>query len=742
MCDNKEIIIEGKVKNVRFHNPQNGYTVIDFATNELKSKRLAVVANMATPPHNMQLRITGQHTISPKYGPQFNARICEEIMPDDLHGIEKYLGGGLFKGIGPATAKKIVEHFGKDTIAILDNEPEKLYEVKKIKKKVIGGFIEQWIKNKELKEVMIFLKKYDISTNMAIKIYQFYGTDTIDIISTNPYRMTNDIEGIGFLSCDKIALSMGYAYDSPERICATITYNMENLAQEGNTYSIRSIIIDTTLEYLNNSNVSKDNHVSNTLVDSCIDIMIAKMELFVIESENEEENKLFIPKYYWAEKNIADKLVMLSKAKPRSNIKRKIKIDEIEEMFNISYNDQQRDAIKTALKNNVMVLTGGPGTGKTTVTKGIIKALQMMELDITCAAPTGKAADKMSEVTGLQASTIHRLIGCKGSDDERSDGSLVANKRINTDVLIVDESSMINTVLMNTLLNMVSSTVKLILIGDIDQLPCIGPGNILSDIIKSEEIPVVRLTEIYRQAKDSKIITTAHGINNDIKISLSNNKNDDLFFMRSEDDYEVINTIIDLMKNRLPKKYKLNPTDIQVLTPMRVGPLGTININKILQEALNPSRTIIIQGDNMFKLNDKVMQIKNNYDKEVFNGDTGTIIDIDVEEKIITVKFKEKEVLYEGFEMDELMLAYAITIHKSQGSEYPICIIPMRMAHYTMLKRNLIYTAITRCKNLCVLIGEERAFHIGVNTLDNKHRKTNLDEQIINQKNNKVVVYG
>lgn len=742
MCENKEVIIEGKVKNVRYHNPQNGYTIIDLLLKGTKNKRINVVTNMAIPPHNMQLRITGQYTINPKYGEQFSARICEEIMPDDLHGIEQYLSSGLFKGIGPSTAKKIVKHFGKDTLNILDKEPERLYEVKGFKKKSVEKLTEQWVKNKELKEIMIYLKQYDVSTNLAMKIYQKYGSNTIDILNENPYRLINDIDGVGFLTCDKIALSIGYAYNSPERICATITFIMEFLAQEGNTYNTPSIIIKSTMEYLNNSNVKEEDYVQYNLVEDCMNLMIGKMDLFKSNDNESEEEKIFLPKYFWAEKNIAEKLIMLYKSVPYTRTSKKIEIDDIQNELGIVYNEQQKMAIKTALNNNVMVLTGGPGTGKTTVTKGIIKALQMLNLSITCAAPTGKAADKMSEVTGLDAATIHRLIGCKGGEDENKDGSLIANKRITTDVLIVDESSMINTVLMNTLLSAVSSNIKLILIGDIDQLPCIGPGNILSDIIKSEEIPVVRLTEIYRQAKDSKIITTAHGINHDEKINLCNSKDDDLFFMKMNDDEQLINSITDLMINRLPKKYGLKPTDIQILTPMRVGQLGTINLNKIMQTVLNPSTKCITQGDNVFKLNDKVMQIKNNYDKEVFNGDTGTIIEVDDEDKTIVVKFKDKSVLYEGFEMDELMLAYAITIHKSQGSEYPICIIPMRMAHYTMLKRNLIYTAITRCKNLCILIGETQAFYTGVNTLDNKRRRTNLDEQIINYANNKVIVYG
>ena len=377
-----------------------------------------------------------------------------------------------------------------------------------------------------------------------------------------------------------------------------------------------------------------------------------------------------------------------------------------------------------------MVLTGGPGTGKTTTTRGIIKALQQQGLNITCAAPTGKAADRMSEVTGLKTSTIHRLIGCKPKDDETE--KIEAKKRIYTDVLIVDESSMINVMLMDALVSMLPSYVKLILIGDIDQLPAIGAGNVLSDIIKSGNIPVVKLTEIYRQAKESKIITTAHNIINGTvdNIDLNNKKDSDFFFMEANYNEHVLDNVLDLVKNRLPKKYGLNPTDIQVLVPMRIGEVATININNILQHHLNQNTVSVKYGDITYKLNDKVMQIKNNYDKDIYNGDTGTITKIDDFNETVEITYKDKVVEYEYYELEQIMLAYAITIHKSQGSEYPICVIPITMGHYKMLNRNLLYTGITRCKNMCVIVGDKKAFKIASNTIDSHHRKTNLNNYL------------
>lgn len=732
MTETKTII--GKVRYVKFFNEVNGYTIMEVKPNNGKS--ITVVTSLSSKPlSNTKFKMDGVYTINSKYGEQFNASSCVEILPDDTVGIEAYLSSKLFKGIGPATAKKIVNKFGKNTLEVIDKTPEKLSEIKGISKKSIESLKESWVKNKEYQDVMIFLKKYGITNHMAMKIYKKYGSDTVDFINRNPYRLINDIDGIGFLTCDKIALSMGYAYDSNERICATITYIFELMAMDGHTYQSPTNLKSEVLKYLNNSNVDSESYVKEDKIDECINILVSQRNI-IEDNSNEDEIKLSLFKYYWAEQNVADKLTELNNYYKNSKSKAKINIKEIEKQVNITYNDKQKEAIKTALNNNVMVLTGGPGTGKTTTTNGIIKALQKQNLKITCAAPTGKAADRMSEVTGLEAYTIHRLIGCKPAETDNEE--LKASKRITSDVLIVDESSMINILLMNALLEMVPSYVKLILIGDIDQLPAIGPGNVLSDIIKSNNIPVIKLTEIYRQAKESKIITTAHNIINNEPVEVANTKDNDMFFIENYYNDGVIRNVVDLIKNRLPKKYGLKPTDIQVLIPMRVGDVGSININTILQSELNKSTVAIRIGDNLFKVNDKVMQIKNNYDKDIYNGDTGIITDINPEDEIITIKFKDKVLEYEPYEMDQIQLAYAITIHKSQGSEYPICIIPITMGHYKMLNRNLIYTAITRCKNMCIIVGDKKAFTIATKTLDSHHRKTNL-MTYLNIKNENVV---
>ena len=441
------------------------------------------------------------------------------------------------------------------------------------------------------------------------------------------------------------------------------------------------------------------------------------------------DDHIFLPKYYYAEKNVANRLLnILNKYNPSNKIT-DAEITQIENHIGIEYNDEQRLAIKTAMLNNVMVLTGGPGTGKTTVTKGIITALSLLNKRILCAAPTGKAADRMSEATDMEASTIHRLLGYNPQKGYKFN----ENNPLFGDVLILDETSMVNITLMSALLNAVPIDMKLIFIGDIDQLPCIGPGNILSDIIKSNKIPVVKLEKIFRQAESSKIITTAHAINHGEIPNLVNKKDSDLFFITKLDEEDMVNDILDLVKNRLPLKYGIKPKDIQVLTPMKKGTLGSINLNDLLQKEINPNKEEIKYGTTTFKVGDKVMQIKNNYDKEIFNGDTGYIESINKEEKTLMVVFKKQVIIYDFSELDELMLAYAVTVHKSQGSEYPIVILPITMSHYIMLKRNLIYTGITRAKNLCILIGQKQSLYAGINTIDTSKRNTYLNNFLINK---------
>lgn len=702
------------IENVTYYNQENGYTIMSVRPDgEISS--ITLIANTTNPLPGVTLYVEGEWKKHQIYGKQFVSTLCNEIMPDTVYGIRKYLGSGLIKGVGQVTADKIVNKFGEETPDIIENHPERLKEIPRLSQKTIDLLVESWNEQKHMFDIMVFLKSFDISTLYAVKIYKLYGNEAISILKENPYRLITDIDGIGFIKADTIALRMGYDMTSAKRQEAGIVYTLSQYAEEGNTYCTKTFLSPEVANLLS---------LQPSLIDGTIDDMIEKEELV------NEDNKIFLPFYYKAEKSIAEKLYELIISYKEKEVINDLQINDIENVLGIEYNEEQREAIKTALYNNVMVLTGGPGTGKTTVTKGIITAFRLMNKQILLAAPTGKAADRMSDATGGEAKTIHRLLGYNPTRGYlyNEDFPLCG------DVLILDETSMINVQLMYTLLKAVPIEMKLVLIGDVDQLPCIGAGNILSDLIKSGKVPVVKLEKIFRQAASSKIITTAHAINHGEIPVLKNEKDSDLFFMTDSDDESIADTISDLVLNRLPHKYNIKPTEIQVLTPMKKGVLGTKNLNDTLQEVINKNGGNEIKyGDTIFRENDKVMQIKNNYEKGVFNGDSGFIQKINKELKIVTVIFRKQVVDYDFGELDELMLAYAVTVHKSQGSEYPIVVMPLTKAHYMMMKRNLIYTGITRAKSLCVLIGQKQTLYMGINNIDTTKRNTYLKEFLNNE---------
>ena len=703
------------VESVTYHNEENGYSVLTVTPDNV-GKLVTLVGNVANPVIGSTLYVEGDWKWHSMYGKQFVATLINEIMPDTVYGIRKYLGSGLIKGVGPATADKIVDKFGEETADVIENHPERLKEIPRLGQKKIDELVESWNQQKYMFDIMVFLKGFDISTIYAIKIYKKYGNESIKILKENPYQLIDAIDGIGFVKADAIAIKMGYDMASEKRREAGIKYTLYQFAEDGNTYVLKTFLSPEVANLLS---------LQPSLIDESIKIMVENECLI------EEDNKIFLPYYYMAEKYIADKMYSLLNSYKEKEIIDDVQIDDIEKHLNIEYNEEQREAIKVALSNNIMVLTGGPGTGKTTVTKGIITAFRLLNKDILLAAPTGKAADRMSDATGGEAKTIHRLLEYNpriGGFVHDEDYPLFG------DVLILDETSMINVPLMHMLLKAVPLDMKLVLIGDVDQLPCIGAGNILSDLIKSGMIPVVKLEKIFRQAASSKIITTAHAINHGEIPNLKNEKDSDLFFMTDNDETSILNTITELVKTRLPLKYKINPLEIQVLTPMKKGMLGTKNLNDVLQEVLNKDGGNEIKfGDTIYREKDKVMQIKNNYDKGVFNGDYGFIQKIDTFAKTMTVVFRKQIIDYEFAELDELMLAYAVTVHKSQGSEYPIVVMPLTKAHYMMMKRNLVYTGITRAKSLCVLLGQKQTLYMAINTLDTTKRNTYLKEFLNNE---------
>lgn len=698
------------VERITYQNPENGYSVMKVKVKDY-SDLVTLVGNLLEIPVGSVLLCEGEWKVDKRYGSQFVAQTWEEVMPATLYGIEKYLGSGLVKGIGPKYAQLIVSKFGLDTIEIIETDIQRLYEVPGIGKKRVEKIQESWEKQKDIKNVMLFLQGYGVSTAYAAKIYRQYGKDSIDTVKGNPYRLADDIWGIGFKTADGIANKMGYENNDPRRCKSGINYTLSELADEGHVYAEEEQLIKSAKELLQ----ADEKPIRNAMA-----------EMVQAEELKTDGEAIYLPPFYYAEVGTANHLLALLENNTANLFAKPLNIEEISKSTGIEYDEVQIQAIKQAVDSKVMVLTGGPGTGKTTTTLGIIAALKNIGLRILLAAPTGRASKRMSEATGMEAKTIHRLLeynpkdGYKRNDENPLEG----------DALIVDECSMIDIVLMNNLMKAIPTSMRLILVGDIDQLPSVGAGNVLRDIIDSERIPVIRLTRIFRQAQSSRIVMSAHAINQGHFPDTSNGKETDFFFMQMEEPEMVAENIVKLVKERLPKAYKQPIRNIQVLTPMQRGVVGASNLNISLQAALNPSQLALNRGGYSFKLNDRVMQLRNNYDKEVFNGDLGYVSQVSMEDRTLQVDFDGKLVEYEVSELDELTLAYATTIHKSQGSEYPIVVMPVLMTHYVMLQRNLIYTGITRAKKICVLLGTKKALSFAIRNMSVLKRNTKLKERL------------
>ena len=698
------------VERITYQNPENGYSVMKVKVKDY-SDLVTLVGNMLEVPIGSVLLCEGEWKVDKRYGSQFVAQTWEEVMPATLYGIEKYLGSGLVKGIGHKYAQLIVQKFGLDTIEVIETDIKRLYEVPGIGKKRVEKIQESWEKQKDIKNVMLFLQGYGVSTAYAAKIYRQYGKESIDTVKGNPYKLADDIWGIGFKTADGIANKMGYENNDPRRCKSGINYTLSELADEGHVYAEEEQLVKSAKELL----LADEEPIRNAMA-----------EMVQAEELKTDGDAIYLPPFYYAEVGTANRLLALLENKAANLFSRPFNIHEISKSTGIEYDEIQIQAIKQAVDSKVMVLTGGPGTGKTTTTQGIIAAFKSMGLRILLAAPTGRASKRMNEATGMEAKTIHRLLeynpkdGYKRNDENPLEG----------DALIVDECSMIDIVLMNNLMKAIPTSMRLVLVGDIDQLPSVGAGNILRDIIDSERIPVIRLTRIFRQAQSSRIVMSAHAINQGRFPDTSNGKETDFFFMQMEEPEIVAENIVKLVKERLPKAYKQPISNIQVLTPMQRGVVGASNLNISLQAALNSSQLALNRGGYSFKLNDRVMQLRNNYDKEVFNGDLGYVSQVNMEDRTLQVDFDGKLVEYEVSELDELTLAYATTIHKSQGSEYPIVVMPILMTHYVMLQRNLIYTGITRAKKICVLLGTKKALSFAIRNMSVLKRNTKLTERL------------
>lgn len=666
------------VERITYQNPENGYSVMRVKVKGY-DELVTLVGNLLEVPAGSVLLCEGDWKVDKRYGSQFVAQTWEEVMPATLYGIEKYLGSGLVKGIGPKFAQLIVSRFGLDTIEIIETDIKRLYEVPGIGQKRVEKIAESWEKQKDIKNVMLFLQGYGVSTAYAAKIYRQYGKESIDTVKTNPYKLADDIWGIGFKTADTIASKMGYEKNDLRRLKSGVTYTLSHMAEEGNVYAEEEQLVKSAIELLD---------ADEAPVRQAISEMLQSEDLIA------DAEAIYMPPFYYAEVGTANRLNKLLDCVEGNLFNIIPDISVISKQTGVEYDEVQAEAIREAVSSKVMVLTGGPGTGKTTTTQGIIAALKAMGLRILLAAPTGRAAKRMSEATGMEAKTIHRLLeynpqdGYKRNDDNPLEG----------DALIVDECSMIDLLLMNNLMKAIPAGMRLVLVGDIDQLPSVGAGNVLRDIIDSKRIPVIRLTRIFRQAQESRIVMSAHAINKGVFPDTSNGKNTDFFFIQQEDPEQAVDTIVKLVKERLPNAYKRPTSDIQVLTPMQRGVVGAANLNMALQTVLNPGQVSLNRSGYSFRQGDRVMQLRNNYDKEVFNGDLGYIERVDMEDRTLFVCFDGRTVEYDVSELDELTLAYATTIHKSQGSEYPIVVMPVLMTHYVMLQRNLIYTGITRAK--------------------------------------------
>lgn len=726
--------IRGVVERITYQNPENGYTVLKCAVKSYK-ELVTVIGSLLDVNVGSVLLIYGNWKVDSRYGRQFAAESWEETLPATVFGIEKYLGSGLIKGVGPKYAKKIVAQFGIETLEVIETDISRLQEVDGIGKKRIQMIRDSWERQKEIKNVMLFLQDHGVSTSFAAKIYRQYGNESLDKMKENPFQMADDIWGIGFKTADGIAQKLGFAKEAYVRLRSGIMYTLSNLADEGHVFAYQEQLIAKAAELLE----AEESSIIMTL-----DQMIADKDLICetvdYKTDQAEMKAIYLPAFYYAEAGVAGKLkrlvqspatdrlwhALMDARQKTGNESLSIDVSKIQEKVDMKYDEIQADAIRKAAVSKVMVLTGGPGTGKTTTTQGIIAAYRSFGLKILLAAPTGRAAKRMTEATGLEAKTIHRLLECKPPEGYQKN----EDNPLDGDVLIIDECSMIDMILMNALLKAIPEGMRLILVGDIDQLPSVGAGNVLRDIIDSGVFPVVRLTRIFRQAQSSRIIMNAHAINEGKFPDISNGKNTDFFYIEKEDPEEAVQEIVRLVKNNLPRYYKTPWNHIQVLTPMQKGIVGAANLNLALQEALNPQGDGLRRGGYLFRTGDKVMQIRNNYEKEIFNGDIGTVESVDLQERTLKVNFDQHIIEYEASELDELVHAYATTIHKAQGSEYPIVVMPVLMNHYVMLQRNLIYTGITRAKKVLVIVGTRKALSYAVRNVTVTKRNTFLKERL------------
>lgn len=724
--NDRQIDIEGEIRRITYSSEETGYTVARMKIRGNPSP-VTIVGNILTPSPGETLKVKGNWTNHPKFGKQFRVESYSINSPVTIQGIKNYLGSGLIKGIGSVMASRIVEKFGEKSLDVIEQSPEELCEVEGIGPKRIDTIKNAWMEQRDVRDLMLFLQSHGIGPTPAVKIFRRYGHNAISLLTRNPYKLASDIFGIGFLTADNIAEKLGFKKDAPVRVEAGVLFVLNNLTEEGHVYFPYDQLVRKCMDILNNPREDITLAIEN----------LAQRNEIIIEDRQVGPDKsiqgnqpVYLKRYYESELSTANHLIrIMDSDSPFPEINTQKALNWVQNQIKIRFASGQEEAVKTATSSKLMVITGGPGTGKTTVINAIIKIYRELKAKILLAAPTGRAAKRMSETASYPAKTIHRAL-----EYSPALGIFQKNRErpFKENVLIVDEVSMIDTMLMSHFLDAAPDNAVLIMVGDINQLPSVGAGNVLKDIINSGRVPCVELNKIFRQSGESKIILNAHKINNGYMPETDNDKrNSDFFFIEQDDPERVLNIIIELVSKRIPGRFGFDPfNDIQVLSPMHKGIVGTNSLNSNLQETLNPAESKLIKGERSFRINDKVMQLKNNYDKDVYNGDIGKIRDINPELQKVTILYDQKMVDYEYSEMDELSLAYAISVHKAQGSEYPAVIIPILTQHYILLQRNLIYTAVTRGKKLVVITGSKKALAMGIKNDRIAERYTNLSSRL------------
>lgn len=710
----------GGVERITFRNEDNFYSVVRL---RCRGQRDLVTAVGTFPQLSVgeTLQMQGEWILHSEYGRQFKVESYLSVAPATLTGLTKYLGSGLVKGVGPVTAQRIVEHFGLDTLEILENNPERLHEVPRLGPSKAAAIGQAFAEQTDIRDMMIFLQGHGVLPGFAARIYRHFGGEARRVIEENPYRLADEVFGVGFKTADKLAQALGLAPESQERLIAGVKYSLGQLADAGHTSFPLEDFLHEAASIL---------EVEVELLPAACAVLQQQKEIFLVEVDG--QTVIYLAPFFYAEQGVAKRLNLLSQH-PRQlelDLGLEQELAALEQQQRLHLATEQREALVTALQHGVTVITGGPGTGKTTIVRSLLQLMADRQRHVLLAAPTGRAAKRMTETTGTEAKTIHRLLEYSFVEGQGMAFGRNEDNPLEADVVILDEASMIDILLMYHFLKAIPAGCQLVLVGDIDQLPSVGPGNVLRDIIASQAIPTVRLKTIFRQAGQSMIVVNAHRVNEG-EFPYLNVKGKDFFFIEEAEPLTILDTIVELCRQRLPSAYGYHPfDDIQVLTPMRRTPIGVDNLNIELQRSLNPAsaqKTEIKQGFQHFRLGDKVMQIRNNYKKQVFNGDIGRIQVIDTEERELGVVFPdgrfERLVSYDFTELDELTLAYAISVHKSQGSEYPVIVLPVSTQHYIMLQRNLLYTAITRARRQVVVVGTKKAIALAVknNQVEERH---------------------